>query len=319
MSAERPFEVLFLTNFSDSCYRAIPAVAQLSDEVDLRLTILHAHTGQPDALARKEDALRSFFPEADDYTGCRRLLVHGSPVDAVRTLKTKQPIDLVVAPPGDPLGMPRLGHRSIRSLLIRDAALPTWTSGASASASRILRPTRHVACTVELEQDGKAHLELACAYAEAMGATLHLVHVLPEVEEGHRMMQLAAAEPFDEVHAMKACRKVGASRALPVDVRVTDIHGLSATLSDCEADVVFLDGAKWMSRRWLTFRMRRMLDELPCPAVCIDARRCGLHWQLPRNPAKAATTTPAHASLGRAVDPTNLWKDHRLNGELVAS
>lgn len=319
MHGERPFEVLFLTNFSDSCYRAIPAVAQLGDEIDIRLTIVHAHAGSPDATPQKEDALRSFFPEADDYPSSRRVLLATSPIEAVRRLKVEQPVDLVVAPPGDPLGMPRLGHRSLRSLIIRDAALPTWTCGASASSSRILRPTRHVACTLELERDGNAHLELACAYAEAMGATLHVVHVVPEVEEGHRMMQLAAAEPFDDVHARKECRKAGASPSLSIDVRMTDRHGLQATLSDCDADVVFLDGAKWMSRRWLTFRMRRMLDELPCPAVCVDARRCTHHWHLPRNPAKMATTMPVRGIPDRSIDPASLWQGHVLSGEPVAS
>ena len=81
MNAMRPFEVLFLTNFSDLCFRAIPAVAQMSDELDLRLTIMHAAPASADAPGL-EDNLRNFFPEADHFSACRRLLERASVADA---------------------------------------------------------------------------------------------------------------------------------------------------------------------------------------------------------------------------------------------
>ena len=43
MTMPRRFEIAFLTNFSDTCFRAIPGVARMCDDLHARLTIVHAH------------------------------------------------------------------------------------------------------------------------------------------------------------------------------------------------------------------------------------------------------------------------------------
>ncbi|MEZ5288868.1 MAG: universal stress protein [Vicinamibacterales bacterium] len=154
----RPFEVVFLTNFSNLCFRAIPSLAQMSDDIDMRLTIVHA-AGETADTRPLENNLRNFFSEADAFSRCRRILERGTPVDAVQRLATRQPIDLVVAPAGDPLGMPRIGHRSLRSRLVRECPAPVWTHGPAALHRRGVRRPRRVACVVEEGHSSRTHLQ----------------------------------------------------------------------------------------------------------------------------------------------------------------
>lgn len=290
----RPFEILFLTNFSDSCFQVIPALAQLSDEVDTRLTILHAHDGGP--AKEKEAKLRSFFPEADTYDACRRALVSASPLEAVRQIHQNRPIDLLVAPAGDPLGVPRLGHNSFRSRLIRETGLPVWTSGAGTAFSRLVRPTKNVVCCLDLEHPARHHQALAEEYANCLGAQLHVVQILPDIHEGN-LVDLARGPALYRNEPTRRPRP----GTMP-KFHVTDRSRLAKTLDACDADIAFLDGARWMSRRWLTLRMRRQIDMLPCPAVCVDGAEGQVTWSLSRNQTRRPRPLVSEVVRQRMVD-----------------
>lgn len=309
-AAHRPFEVLFLTNFSTLCFRAIPALAQMSDEIDMRLTILHASGGETD-LRPLETNLRNFFPEADHFSQCRRVLERGTAYDAVRRLRGEQPVDLVVAPAGDPLGLPRLGHQSLRTRLMRETGTPLWTSGQGADVRRLVRPTRSVACVLEDGRSGRAHLRLAAEYAERLGASLHIVHLLPYLFDEGSLLMLAYADPFDAEHAVRSVRQQDGAMTMVPEVHAVTTSGLQDLLRQLEADIVFLEGPRWTARRWLRLRLSPEVDELPCPAVCVDAGRDDLRWALRRPVRQAAPAAPRYTTLQAAM------ADQVEDGELV--
>jgi hypothetical protein len=300
-TAVRPFEVLFLTNFSDACFGSIPSLARLSDEVNVRLTLLHAY-GTAREVRPLERNLQNFFPEADTYAACKRVLVPGTPYEAVRRIRAEQPVDLVVAPAGDPLGFPRVGHSSLRSRLVREVGAPMWTSGGGLRGRRLSRQTRNVACCVGLGRAGRGHLRLAAEYAQSVGATLHLIHVVPSIDEG-TWMDLAQAEPFDREHAFEAVRRVAPAVAVRPEAHVADRSTVAGVLDACEADVVFLDGEEWMQRWWFTSRIRSAVDRLPCPAVCVKADRDDLTWQLPPRQARYLRPRAVEVPEEREVAP----------------
>ena len=62
MSRRRPLEAVFLTRCSVPCFQVTPAVAQLADDLDLRLTLLHAFDPERERRRDVETRLRSFFP-----------------------------------------------------------------------------------------------------------------------------------------------------------------------------------------------------------------------------------------------------------------
>ncbi len=283
-AAARPFDVVFLTNFSNLCFRAIPALAQMSDEIDVRLTILHAYD-EVRSERRLEENLRNFFPEADHFTRCRRVLERGSAFEAIRRLRAEQPVDLVIAPAGDPLGFPRPGHASLRSRIVHETGTPLWSNGAGTDGRRLVRPTRSVACVVEPGRRGHAHLRLAGEYAERLGAVLHVAYLLPDLFDEGSLLMMGYEDPFDVPHATKLLRREVPGTTLVPEVHVTDRGRLPELLAALDADVAFLDGARWSGRRWLRRRMHPMVDALPCPTMCVVAGRDDLHWPL-RQPAR---------------------------------
>lgn len=301
--AATPFEIVFLTNFSDACFRAIPALAQLADDIDVRLTLLHACGADVGRYAARTEDIRSFFAEADHYPACRRLVTAESTLDALRRLQAETPIDLVVAPAGDPLGLPRIGHSSLRSRLIQEIAAPVWTCGHEVPARRLARATRHVACVLEVSQHGLAHVRLASTYASRMNARLHLVQVIPDIDESSLLL---AYDDWSTDKARRAAIAAGAGELLEEAVRVTDRRGLAQTLRACDADIALLDGQPWITRQWLADRVNPTLDALPCPVIAVPSGHRDLAWQL--NPSRRIVAPAALRATGEqqpALSPVN--------------
>ncbi len=127
MSASpHPLDVLFLTNFSDYCFRSIPSLALLADNFALRLTLMHVYDPARTSARAAADLLDSFFPEADRYASCRRVAAPGPLLGAVKRHQQLWPVNLIVAPASDPLGWPRLGERSVRARLLDKDNTPHW-------------------------------------------------------------------------------------------------------------------------------------------------------------------------------------------------
>lgn len=301
MHQPQPFEIAFLTSFSDTCFRAIPAVAQMCDDLAVRLTIVHAHDPRRRPTEAAAARLRSFFPEADRYAGSRRRLVVGTPAEALAQLRQQQAVDLLVAPAGDPLGLPRLFRHSVRATLLGSGVPALWTVGPETSPAALGRPVRHVACCLEVGLPGEGHLRLACAYASALGATLHLVHVLPEVHDG-TMVRLAHARPLDQAATIARLRRVPGAGGLVPQVHVTSRQRLAETLdAACAADVVFVDGDAWVHRRGFARRMRRTIDTLRRPVVCAGPSAATAQWPLVRRQTRRTREWPVLA-VARRVD-----------------
>lgn len=293
MSTTRPFEIAFLTSFSDTCFRAIPGVARMCDDLQARLTLVHAHDPQRCSAETANARLRGFFPEADGYEGSRRVLWRGTPADAVRQLQQDRPIDLLVAPASDATGLARLARRSVRSGLLRERIPALWTVGPESSPATLARAVRTVACCLPVGEAGHAHVRLASRYAAAMGAALHLVHVLPEVHDGSllRLAYAPSVEPRATVRRMG--HQLVAGAPLP-RVHVTRERDLVTTLEEsCLADVVFVQGESWVRRPLGRRRLATALDQLRRPVFCVTPSAADADWTLTRRDAGLRRPAPA--------------------------
>lgn len=314
MNDTRPFQVTFLTSFSDTCFRAIPAVAQMADTLDLRLSLVHCHDPRRGATDAAEARLRSFFPEADRYRACERRLLDVPPAEAIARLHAERPIDLLVAPAGDPLGLPRVGHHSLRAALLRGPVPALWTVGPESSPTVVGRPIRHVACCVHVGSPGDTHVRLASTFANEIGAVLHLVQVLPDVHDGS-MLRLAYAPPLDCRAATERVRRLSSDAATAtIRVHVTTPRQLQRTLDEtCTADLVVVNGEDWTRRRLWMQRPDSTLDALRRPVICVGPSATRVTWQPRRRERRQTRAWPVLAmSRPRAV------ADHALDGPLVS-
>jgi hypothetical protein len=297
MFESRPLEVVFLTNFNDYCYRSIPALAQLADDFAMRLTIAYSSNCNPRSIDDMKK-LEAFFPEADSYARCRRLLMTGDLVDAVNRLAITQPVDLLIAPAADPLGFPRIGHRSLRAKLLREARIPLWSIGRRTKPAKLRSTPRHVGCWVDFHRGWTSPIGFAREYARATGADLHILHALPEIHEG----RLAPDEqPLFEDSVVEAVTKAIGPSPVPMHFHIAESDRKSSRTKLIEtsgADIVFVADLKPLLPDWIAPKPR-LLDECVCPVVHVPVDTEVPVWRLMQDTYIPASLEHRLASSGR--------------------
>lgn len=286
MQSPRPLEVLFLTDFSNASYRSIPALAQMADELEIRLTLFHACDGARESRAAAEAHLRSFFPEASLYHGSQRIVVPGKVIDAVKLLKQEQAIDLIVAPSSDPLGLPHPWHSSLRAELIEAGCGLVWTVGQAVHSSVLNRRTRNVGCWIDLDCPDKRHITAAFSYAATLGAKLHLLNAMPETNEGTLASTLfSEAALYPDGVTEEIQNLIGWVPTAPeVHVRSGSRRRVIPQLArELELDIMFVGKKSSLNRGLMRNSVEAAVDRCPCPVICSDGKHG--KWHLKKGPA----------------------------------
>lgn len=281
MTYKTPLELLFLTNFSDACFHATRAVAQLADDLELRLSILYAYDPKQEDRRAAQEKIDSFFPEADRFRVCNRLIAEGDVITAVSRLHSSRRIDLVVAPVSDRIGLPRLFHRSTRARLLAECGLSVFTLGRRADFRKLGSAPKNVACWLDFESPAPHNLTVAWSYAATIGARLHLLHVLPELHEGTIR---APSQPLHSREVADAVRDRTGSTALVPEIHVSPGHGPGALMQlvrRVEADLLFVSEEAALESGLFMFGsgMSSVVREAPCPTICVSDRTRALRLQ----------------------------------------
>lgn len=263
-------DVLFLTNFSDACFRATRAVAQMVDEINGRLTILYARDVNRESKASTLEKLHSFFPEADHFRGTRRVLAEGDVISAVSEVRNEG-IDYVIAPAKVRFGLPRVAHRSTRASLLLEHRTQVWTTGKNTPSAKLGAPARNVACWLDAESGDNYHLRRACDYALEVGARVHLLHVVPDMHEG---TITESPMPLNAEEAAKLVPYI--ARRQQTEIHVAPGGGKRALvelLRACDADVLFLNERQSVQHRLFGITMSGIVQHAPCPTMSIAPRQ----------------------------------------------
>lgn len=302
------FEAVFMTSYSSYCFHAIPAIAQMADDVALKLTIVH--TLPADASSREKCEARaridSFFPEADAFARTERRLMTGSPGEAVRQLSMEKPVDLLLAPASDRLGFPRIGHRSRRSQFLRESGIPLWSIGRKTDIPRIHRRPRNVACWVDFNLDCTGLVACAMAYARQVDAKVHILCALPEIHEGSVFVD---NEPLSHnAAAAEIGKRLSWLDAMP-EIHVARIDNKAARMQlvrQCDADLLFVSDGAGSLPSWLTPKPRFM-DDCAVPVIWVPDQSDVL-WELSgqRASSNIAARSSAVARRGESL-VTRCW------------
>lgn len=282
--------LLFASNFSNSCFRALRAVAQLADVFDTRLTVAHS----TQATAPRHDS-RSFLAETARLENSRNVTLDGAPLAALTALSRQEHFDLILAPGADRLGLPRPFHRSLRAGLLSAAAAPVWTTGRHLEEAHFRRPIRTVAVALDGWDSNMQHLHLASTFADRVGARLHLLTAVPAVHEGTLLSQAVVPQPLHPDRAIARIEQLlaGWHRMPEVDVAIGSAgREIPRMAARCAADLLFLSQAQ--STSGLVFPgISRPVNNAPCAVVSVPAALPGaFRWSF-QTPAAA----PAAAHL----------------------
>ncbi|MBC7926979.1 MAG: universal stress protein [Bryobacteraceae bacterium] len=299
MNTSPDLRILFPTSFSDACFRATRAVSQLADMSHVSLTI--AHVCEPGGATRNTyRELDSFFAEADGYDSCRRILVESSDaVQSISDLCREDSYDLIVAPASERLVLRSLLKPSFRARLLKHCNVPVWTAGSSLHKRNFRASIRTIACLIDFESSTNSHLPLAVAFAARIGARVHILNVIPPVDEGTLLRAMDARIPLMPEVAMDKIRSAFAGRPCPeIDVAVGSMSTeLPRLLKRCEADLAFVGPGQALRGTWMT-RLASHLDKLPCPVVCMD----GASAEFPRWSFQNAPVYSGHRSSAWSRD-----------------
>jgi Universal stress protein family len=269
------------------------AIAQLSAACDVDLTVAHVATGgtAPAAPVHFEFAL-----DAAPRRVQRREMWGGDAAGAVSRLCAEQPFDLVLAPARRAgAGWP-LWRRSFRGQLLRLSGTPVWTAGRSVPGRHFQRPLRSVACLLDFDVDPEPLVQRAAAFARRMGARLHVLAVVPPVDDGTLAVVLTSDTPLLPAAAVARIEQMCAGRPAPiVDVVVDDLRrGLRRLVEMSQPDVLFVRAHQWVSRWPLGFS--RQLDTLRCPVICVPDAVTLPDWTFERTTAARLLTAPGTAT-----------------------
>lgn len=293
----KPLEVVFLTSFSDTCFRTIPAVAQMIDDIAVNLTIVHAYDSKQRRHVEAEHALYSFFPEADRYSNTVRRTMPGTPVDVLRRVRDSQAVDLVMCPASDLLGLPRPGHRSLRSRILREIGLPVWSIGRGIEPARLGKQIHNVGCWVNFDQGPVPHVAFAAEYAAKLKARLHLFYVTPEIHEG-MILPVVPDRPLHPEGIRNFFQNRLGHLSVQPEIHMTSHHGgsMGKLTRNQEIDVLFNSVTTWPFLSGF-----HNVDRCPCPTICFSRKFTPEVWNL--KPGSAFTHRLAESTPVRSLQP----------------
>ena len=296
--AAHSLDILFLTDFSDACFRSIPAIVQIGDAVQSRLTILHVFDPARVSQTSADEQLNRFFPEADEHFACYRTAVPGPWMEAVRSHLEVWPVNLIVAPASTAKGFSRIGHHPLRSRLAKECGVPVWTAGRRVELKKLAQPVRNVACWLDFYSLQTGHLAFAMEYANKLNAKLHLLRALPEIHEGSLILGALQERALYPGGATEEILHLCANSRSRPEVHVScgdEGHtALTSMLRECDADVVFLPVEEPSLARWLGLRAP-LSDRIPCSAIYVGDQLNTPVWNLQAGTRHRTTGAPREA------------------------
>ena len=270
-------EIVFATDFSDSSHAVIPAVAQWVDTLGARLTLLHVYNPNRTMYREAETLLQSFFAEADNYPHCDRVLVSGDPAEGIAAYCERRSNILLMLPPSELTGLPRPWHRSMRARLIKRLSVPIWTLGRVNVGESTSSTHRHIGVWLGNPEEGLSHLQHAAQYASETGSTLHLLHVVDEINEGSLITPLTSSAPMGEESADAWLREIAGSLDPACRVEVHAAQGrakreLPRLLRRSGANMLMVSNQAAVQGSWIGPEINPVFGGCNISLVCVPYR-----------------------------------------------
>ena len=259
------FRVLLATDPATARDDADRAVAQFARVGPVHVDVVHVV--KPGGLTREiwqrlHDTLTGPLRGAVDHY----LVEGGDPAAAIARFCRKGAYDVIMAPASARHTAWLPWRQSVRAALLRSSPVPVWTTGARAPESLNHREVRSVGCYLSLETGCDPHLRWAAEFAKRLGASLHLLHVVPPIDDGTIAEAFASDRPLspDDAHArLRACLAHGVDGRTTVSVG-TQRSELGRVIRAEDIDLLCISSQEALRGS----RLSPALLALPCPVVC---------------------------------------------------
>jgi K+-sensing histidine kinase KdpD len=266
--------LIFATSFSDACHAAIPSAARIVDTLAARLTILHVYNPQKKTFREADSMLHSFFAEADNYPDCERQMIGGPVFEGITEFCRHQREALLFLPASDRIGLPRPFHRSLRTRIIRALPSSVWTLNQTQKIGGCSATVKHIAVWLTSPEEGLDHVRQAAAHAEMMDATLHLLHVAPEVHEGMLGSTMFSAAPLGTEYATAWLNRVAGELPQHRDVKIHVTSGnkkrmLGRLLRQSQAELLMVSRQSALQQDFFRTELNPTLEDCSSALICV--------------------------------------------------
>lgn len=199
--------VLFPFDYSPRCRHVEPFIKRFIDRTGAHLTVINviedprshypsstAFIIPPSELDEILTASKKFLREQvkEAFPGCEpdTICKMGEPAKEIVRAANENNIDLII--------MPTRGRGSFRPLLLGsvtakvldEVSCPVWTDAHGEEPRRALKfPVERILCAVNQKQEDAATIRSAAEVAQMCAAKLALIHVLPELDPGLKMLR----------------------------------------------------------------------------------------------------------------------------------
>ena len=263
-AARGELRVLLATDPFGTSSQAQAAIEQLARVTEVLVDVVHVV--KPGGLTRQ------LWQQLHvTLVGPTRAMAHyvvedGDPAAGVARVCSSHDYDLIMAPASRHKAPWRPWRRSVRAAIVRRSTVPVWTTGVTRSDAPPARQIRKVACYLCLETGGDAHLQWAADFSKRVGARLHLLHVVPPIDDGTIADAFASDRPLAPAIAHERVRGLMANG---IDAHVQVVIGARCREVRRLVDSAAIDLLCISTRDALCGRqMSPGLLALPCPVVC---------------------------------------------------
>jgi nucleotide-binding universal stress UspA family protein len=212
--------ILFPVDFSDASRALNPEVEWLATHFDSKLTLLHVFEipatwyGPGEASLVNAECFRQIgadakkrlteYPIRISESRIERILAEGDPAWCIKDWVSRNDVDLIVMGTHGYGPMRRLLLGSVAMKVLHDVPCPVWTYVSTQPSARPLTGgVSNILCALELTDEAALLLRFAKQLAEEFGASVRLLHTIPETEarpyqyfdaDLHQFLRKSAAE-----------------------------------------------------------------------------------------------------------------------------
>jgi nucleotide-binding universal stress UspA family protein len=194
--------ILFPVDFSERSRAAAPFVLSMAQRHKSKVVLLHALQPPPPLYA----GMNTIYPEIYDFrklsadlraelekfaeaelpkVEVATVVETGDPAAVIAECTENENISLVMMPTHGYGAFRRALLGSVTAKVLHDAKVPVWTAAHAPEPSHRAHPQpRHIVCAIDLKPQSRHTLEFAIEMAAETDASIELLHVAPEGENG---------------------------------------------------------------------------------------------------------------------------------------
>lgn len=279
--------ILFPVDFSE-CARALnPEVEWMAGHFDAHVTLMHVFEipvtwyGTAEAPLINAECFQQFADDAKERlqtyplqvpaSRVNRVIAEGDVAWHIRNWEEEHPVDLIM--------MGTHGYGSLRRALLGSVAMktlhnvscPIWTHSRTQLDPSVPTGIFKILCALELTEEAVPLLRFVNAFAQDCGASVHLVHAVPETESRpYRYFDMDLHNYLKEC-ATKDIQQSQQDAGTDFQVTITDgfiAKDTAAVALEQDADLIVIGRGKTQDL-FGTFRTHTydIIRQAPCPVL----------------------------------------------------